>query len=149
MCHPFKLLCLYLANSHNETHSFITVVVRLHFLMQNNHVVPPIKFTCLYLANRSKFDPIYHPVFSKKNILINMSFVGSLSNEKKATIVLNFMFPCNTSHVTDLHFRLTLIPEMKACALSVRNLPLYFGVSFSSFFSQFDKTSCVWCVVCV
>ena len=50
LCHPFKLLCLYLANSQNETH-FITVVIRLHFFMQNNHVVPPIELLCLYLAN--------------------------------------------------------------------------------------------------
>ena len=79
-----------------------------------------------------------------------MPFVGSLSNEEKAAIVLNFMFPCNTSHVTDLHFRLTLIPEMKACALSARNLHLYFvGKFLFLFLSQFDRTSCVWCVVCV
>ena len=79
-----------------------------------------------------------------------MPFVGSLSNEEKASIVPNFVFPCNTSHSTDLHFRLTLIPEMRACALSVRNFPLYFGGKFLFLFlSQFDKTSCVWCVVCV
>ena len=64
-----------------------------------------------------------------------MSFVRSLSNEKKAAIVLNFVFSCNTSHVTDLHFRLTLIPEMRACALSARNLPRYFGGKFHFLFS--------------
>ena len=54
----------------------------------------------------------------------------SLSNKEKAAIVLNFVFPCNTSHVTDLHFRFTLIPEMRACALSARSLPRYFGGKF-------------------
>ena len=47
-----ELLCLYLANSHNLT-QYITVVIRLHLLMQksNNHVVPSIELLCLYLAN--------------------------------------------------------------------------------------------------
>ena len=55
--------------------------------------------------------------------------------KKQAAVVLNVVFPCNTSHVTDLHFRLTLIPEMRACALSARNLPLYFGGKFLFLFS--------------
>ena len=37
-----ELLCLYLANSQNSIH-YITVVIRLHLLMQNNHgCYPPI-----------------------------------------------------------------------------------------------------------
>ena len=75
-----------------------------------------------------------------------MSFVRSLSNEEKAAIVLNFVFSCNTSHVTDLHFRLTLIPEMRACALSARNLPLYFGGKFLFLFlSVWQNLLCLVC----
>ena len=40
-----------MANSYNLTH-YITMVIGLPFLMQNNHVVPSIELIlCLYLAN--------------------------------------------------------------------------------------------------
>ena len=58
----------------------------------------------------------------------------------------NFIFPCNTSHVTDLHIPLTLIPEMRACALSARNLPLYFGGKFLFLFlSVWQNLLCLVC----
>ena len=106
--------------------------------MQNNNVVPSIEFMCSYLPNSikkwtHKISPF--PLINKDKKLINMPFVRSLSSEEKAAIVLNFVSPCNTSHVTDLHFRLTLIPEMRACALSARNLPRYFGGKFHFLFS--------------
>ena len=40
----------YLANRHNSVTHFITVVIRLHFLIQNNHVVPSMELLCLHLA---------------------------------------------------------------------------------------------------
>ena len=57
LCHPSNYFAH--TNSQNSTH-YITVVIRLHFLMQNNHVVPSIETTVLIPGEQSKWDSFYH-----------------------------------------------------------------------------------------
>ena len=98
MCHPFKLLCLYPANSQNETH-FITVVIRLHFLMQNNHVVPPIKLLCLYLAN-SRNSTNVSPRFFKKEYInkCHDNFFDNCSYMQFLPSLWNHALTCSMRH---------------------------------------------------
>ena len=70
-----------------------------------------------------------------------MSFTRSLSNEEKAAIV-----SCSRATPTHLHFRLTLLPELRACASSARNFYL-FGGKLLFLLSPFDEIPCVWTII--
>ena len=63
----------------NSTH-YIIVVIRLHFLMQNNHVVPSIELLCLYLANSHNLTHYITVVIRLHFLMQNITTLCNPSN---------------------------------------------------------------------
>ena len=93
-----------------------------------------IEFMCSYLPH--KISPFSLIKKRTKKKFINMSFVRSLSNEEKAAIVLNFVFPCNTPTLLICIFVSPWYPKWEHVLWAQETFLGILGVSFSSFFSQ-------------
>ena len=96
----------YLANRHNSVTHFITVVIRLHFLIQNNHAVPSIELPCLYLAKCQNLNHYITVVIGLQNnhvvpsIKLLCLYLAKCQNlNLYITVVIRLHFLMQNNHV--------------------------------------------------
>ena len=72
----------------------MSVVIRLYFLTQNNHVVPLIKLLCLYLVNSQNSIHYMSVVIRLHFLMQNNHIVLSIEllNNKQENILILYLF---------------------------------------------------------